>query len=94
MVDDSVTVSLTEPSLGTSSLRVAAGGVRGSLDDGSLHVRGAARQPVVAAISSPRGALPDLHATRTVLTGRAASPISGPTATPSRCTSPTARPSA
>ena len=28
------------------------------------------RQPVVAAISSPRGALPDLHATRTVLTGK------------------------
>jgi hypothetical protein len=42
--------------------------VRGSLDDGSLHVRGAARQPVVAAISSPRGSLPALRATRAVLT--------------------------
>jgi hypothetical protein len=70
VVDDSVTVSLTEPSLGTSSLRVTAGGVRGSLDDGSLHVRGAPRQPVVAAISSPRGSLPALRATRAVLTGR------------------------
>ncbi|MDX6630849.1 MAG: hypothetical protein QOH00_3095 [Gaiellales bacterium] len=70
VVDDSVTVALTEPSLGTSSLRVAAVGVRGSLDDGGLHVRGAARQPVAAAISSPRGALPALRATRTVLTDR------------------------
>lgn len=70
VVDDSVIVSLTEPSLGTSSLRLTAGGVRGSLDDGSLHLRGAARQPIVAAISSPRGALPALHATRAILTGR------------------------
>ena len=62
------TVDLTEPSLGTSSLRIAADGVRGSLDDGGLHVRGTPRQPVVAAISSPRGALPSLRATRTVLT--------------------------
>jgi hypothetical protein len=68
VVDDTVTVGLTEPSLGTSSLRVAADGVRGSLDDGSLHIRGTARQPVVAAITSPRGALPSLRATQTVLT--------------------------
>jgi hypothetical protein len=68
VVDDAVTVGLTEPSLGTSSLGVAANGVRGSLDDGSLHVRGTPRQPVVAAITSPRGALPALRATRTVLT--------------------------
>jgi hypothetical protein len=67
-VDDTVTVELTDVSLGTSSLRIAAAGVRGSLDDGSLRVRGAARQPVTAAISSPRGALPALKATRTVLT--------------------------
>jgi hypothetical protein len=70
VVDDAVTVGLTEPSLGTSSLRITAGGARGSLDDGSLHVRGAPRQPVVAAISSPRGPLPALRATRTVLTSR------------------------
>ena len=70
VVDDSVTVGLTEPSLGTSSLRITAGGARGSLDDGSLHVRGTPRQPVAAAISSPRGPLPALRATRTVLTDR------------------------
>ena len=78
VVDDSVTVTLTEPSLGTSSLRIAAGGVRGSLDDGSLHVRGLSRQPVVAAISSPRGALPALRATRTVLTSNAGVADLGP----------------
>ena len=44
VVDDTVTVTLTEPSLGTSSLRIAADGVRGSLDDGSLHVRGLPRR--------------------------------------------------
>ena len=70
VVDDSVTVGLTEPSLGTSSLRITAGGARGSLDDGSLHVRGTPRQPVVASISSPRGPLPALRMTRTVLTSR------------------------
>jgi hypothetical protein len=78
VVDDTVTVGLTESSLGTSSLRVAANGVSGSLDDGSLHVRGAARQPVTAAISSPRGALPALRATRTLLTSRAGVADLGP----------------
>jgi hypothetical protein len=78
VVDDTVTVTLTEPSLGTSSLRIAAGGVRGSLDDGSLHVRGLPRQPVAAAISSPRGALPAVRATRTVLTSKAGVADLGP----------------
>jgi hypothetical protein len=68
VVDDVVTVDLTDISLGTSSLRITSAGVRGSLDDGSLHVRGAARQPVTAAIVSPRGPLPALKGTRTVLT--------------------------
>jgi hypothetical protein len=70
VVDDSVHVSLTEATLGTSTLRISAAGVRGSLDDGSLHVRGLPRQPVAAAVSSPRGALPALRATRTMLTSR------------------------
>ena len=70
VVDDSVTACLTEPSLGTSSLRVTAGGARGSLDDGSLHVRGTPRQAVAAEISSPRGPLPAVRATRMVLTDR------------------------
>ena len=68
VVDDTVGVSTTSASLGTSTLRVTATGVRGSLDDGSLHVRGARRQPVMASISSPRGALPPLKQTRTILT--------------------------
>jgi hypothetical protein len=70
VVDDTVTAGLTEPSLGTSSLRITAGGARGSLDDGSLHVRGAPRQAVAAEISSPRGPLPAVRATRMVLTDR------------------------
>ena len=78
VVDDSLRVSLTEPSLGTSSLRISAAGVRGSLDDGSLHVRGLPRQPVAAAISSPRGALPALRATRTMLTSSAGVADIGP----------------
>jgi hypothetical protein len=78
VVDDAVTVGLMEPSLGTSSLRITAGGARGSLDDGSLHVRGAPRQPVVAAISSPRGPLPALRVTRTVLTSRTGAADLGP----------------
>ena len=73
VVDDSVTVGLTEPSLGTSSLRITAGGARGSLDDGSLHVRGTPRQAVAAEISSPRGPLPAAacDADRCSPTGRA-----------------------
>ena len=55
--------------------------MHGSLDDGSLSVLGAVRQPLVAAISSPRGALPELRMTRTALTDGAALQTSGPTAT-------------
>ena len=86
---------MTGGSLGTWNLRVTATGVRGSLDDGSLHVRGARRQPVMASISSPRGALPALKASRDACSRMpAARPISGRSATPSRCAWPTAPPSA
>jgi hypothetical protein len=71
VVDDTVSVSMRSGSLGTSTLRATAAGARGSLDDGSLHVRGARRQPVMASISSPRGALPPIKAARTVLTDAA-----------------------
>ena len=82
VVDDAVTVTLTDVSLGSSNLRAVAGGARGSLDDGSLHVRGAARQPLTAAISSPRGALPPLRTTRTVLTNASGVAELGPERTP------------
>ena len=78
VVDDTVVVTMTNASLGVSTLRVTATGVRGSLDDGSLHVRGARRQPVMAAISSPRGALPPLKQTRTVLTNAGGAADIGP----------------
>ena len=68
VVDDAITVELTDFSLGSSSLPDAvAAGVRGSLDDGGLHVRGAARQPVTAALSSPRGGLSALKFAKTAL---------------------------
>ncbi|MDX6599251.1 MAG: hypothetical protein QOE87_3138 [Gaiellales bacterium] len=67
VVDDAISVALTDSSLGSSTVRLTAPGVRGSLEDGGLHVRGAARQPVTAAISSPRGALPALKFTKTAL---------------------------
>jgi hypothetical protein len=82
VVDDTVTVTMTGASLGTSSLRVTAPGVRGSLDDGSLHVRGTRRQPVMASISSPRGALPPLKATRTLLTNASGVADLGPERNP------------
>ena len=42
--------------------------MRGSLDDGGLHVRGAARQPgLTAALSSQRGGLPALKFAKTAL---------------------------
>ena len=78
VVDDTVSVSMTSASLGTGTLRVTATGVRGSLDDGSLHVRGARRQPVMASISSPRGALPPLKQSRTVLTNAGGTADLGP----------------
>ena len=67
VVDDAITVVLTDSSLGSSSVRTVAAGVRGSLDDGGLHVRGAPRQPVTAALSSPRGGLPALKFAKTAL---------------------------
>jgi hypothetical protein len=78
VVGDTVTIGVTDASLGTTSLEITAGGVRGSLDDGSLTVRGAPRQPVVAAISSPRVALPALKAARMVLTGADGAATLGP----------------
>ncbi|MDP9256310.1 MAG: hypothetical protein M3Q31_07135, partial [Actinomycetota bacterium] len=75
---DTVTVTMTNSSLGSSSLRVAIAGAHGSLDDGSLSVSGAPRQPVVAAISSPRGALPALRATKAALTDASGSATFAP----------------
>ena len=82
VVDDTVAVTMTGGSLGTSNLRVTATGVRGSLDDGSLHVRGTRRQPVMASISSPRGPLPALKATRTLLTNASGVADLGPERNP------------
>jgi hypothetical protein len=82
VVDDTVTVTMTGGSLGTSNLRVTATGVSGSLDDGSLHVRGTRRQPVMASISSPRGPLPALKATRTLLTNASGVADLGPERNP------------
>jgi hypothetical protein len=82
VVDDTVTVAMTGGSLGTSNLTVTATGVRGSLDDGSLHIRGTRRQPVVASISSPRGALPPLKLARTLLTSASGVADLGPERNP------------
>jgi hypothetical protein len=75
---DTVTLAMTNGSLGTASKLVAVAGAHGSLDDGSLSVLGAPRQPLVAAISSPRGALAALRMTRTALTDASGAATFGP----------------
>ena len=74
---DTVTVTMTDATLGTTTIESMQAGAHGSLDDGSLSVLGAPRQPVVAAISSPRGALPALRMTKTALTDASGSATFG-----------------
>ena len=53
---DSVDVTATEADGDSASVSATAGGLSGSLDDGSLIVRGAPRALVLAALRSPRAA--------------------------------------
>ena len=53
---DSVDVTATESDGDSASVSATAGGLSGSLDDGSLIVRGAPRALVLAALRSPRAA--------------------------------------
>jgi hypothetical protein len=75
---DTVTVTMKDATLGTTTIESMQTGAHGSLDDGGLTVIGAPRQPVVAAISSPRGALPALHMAKTALTDASGAATFGP----------------